>query len=88
MNYTRLDLHTLTVEELDEIVDMLRVYDHFVCALVPFGEYGHDYLQMQAILSGAVDLDDMALATDEAMRLRQLIYADHDQLSRRVDLDA
>ena len=88
MNYTRLDLHTLTVEELDEIVDMLRVYDHFACALVPFGEYGHDYLQLQAILSGDVDLDDMALATDEAMRLRQLIYADHDQLSRRVDLDA
>ncbi len=88
MNYTRLDLHTLTVEQLDEIVDMLRVYDHFACALVPFGEYGHDYLQLQAILSGDVDLDDMALATDEAMRLRHLIYADHDQLSRRVDLDA
>lgn len=83
MNYTDLDLHTLTADEIDEIVDVLRVYDHFVSALVPFGAYGHDYFRMQAILSGEVDLDDMALATEEAMRLRRMIYADHDQLSRR-----
>ena len=85
MCFTDLDLHTLTQDELDEIVDILRTYDDFAAGLMPFGPHGHDYLRMQAILSDDLELDSISLASDRSRAIRELVFNDHDQLALLVE---
>ena len=84
MCLTDINLCALTTAEQDDIIDLLRTYDHFLGALMPFGAHGHDFLRMQAILTDDLELDSISLSTDAARRVREVVFNDHDQLAERL----
>ena len=85
MVYIDLDLHTLTREQLDDIREFLSYYDFFASGLMLYGNFGHDHIRLQAMLSRDLELDDILLLTESARLVRAAVFRDHSQLAQRVD---
>lgn len=84
MIYVDCDLHTLTTGQLDEIREFLSFYDFMGAGLMIFGEYAHDYMRLQAMLTRELQIDEIMLLTDEAKAIRAAIFNDHAVLAQRV----
>ena len=85
MVYIDLDMHTLTREQLDDIREFLSYYDFFASGLMLYGNFGHDHIRLQAMLSRDLELDDIILLTESAQLVRAVVFRDHSQLAQRVD---
>jgi len=78
--YVDLDLHALTADQLDTVIDVLRDRDFFLCGLMPFGPEGHDRLRLQRIQAENVELDGIVLDSDDAQALEVHVMADRESL--------
>ena len=81
--YCDVDLSSLTTPQLDEIVDLLRMYDFFYAGLVVYGRAGHDHLRMQAVLAplDTIEVTDLVLDSSLTREVRQFVLSDRDQFS-------
>ena len=84
MIYVDCDLHTLGTEQLDEIKAFLSAYDFMGAGLMIFGEFGHDYMRLQAMMTRELQIDDIKLLTDEAKAIGAAIFNDHAVLAKRI----
>ncbi len=85
MIYIDLNLHTLTMQQLDEIREFLSWYDFMAAGLMLFEQFGHDHLRLQVMLSTDLQIDRIMLLTDEAREVRAVVFKDHAQLSHRLE---
>lgn len=84
MIYVDCDLHTLTTAHLDEIREFLSAYDFMGAGLMIFGEFGHDYMRLQAMMSRELQIDEIMLLTEEAKAIGAAIFNDHAVLAKRI----
>ena len=50
-----------------------------------YGDFGHDHIRLQAMLSRDLELDDIILLTESAQLVRAVVFRDHSQLAQRVE---